>query len=150
MPLEVVEIVEVSLLRPADNGPRMFPTLAEEVVLLGDEPEPQEAQKATTIPCEHLEETAAPRDIAEQCYAPSPPAPSAIASNANAGQSHATRRAWCSARLRQPAPPDPMDNPKGWISTYMAPGVSYQVGGQSSSPSATGMQGSSVMLRCRS
>ena len=48
------EIVEALLLGPTDNGPGMFPTTEEEAVLLGDVLEHQEAQKATTYPCEHL------------------------------------------------------------------------------------------------
>ena len=44
------EIVEASLLGPADNGPRAPATLEEEDVLLGDELELQEAQEATTSP----------------------------------------------------------------------------------------------------
>ena len=50
MCLEGGEIVEVSLLGPADDGPGMSLTLEEEAVLLGDEPDPQEAKEATTFP----------------------------------------------------------------------------------------------------
>ena len=49
MHLEGDEIVEASLLGPPDNGPRISPTLEEEAVLLGDDPEPQEVQEATTF-----------------------------------------------------------------------------------------------------
>ena len=62
--LEGDEIVEVSLLGPADDGPRMFPTAVEEAVLL----------EVTTCPCKHLE---APKtwEPAKQSGAPCPPAP---------------------------------------------------------------------------
>ena len=46
--------VEASLLGPTDNNPRMFQTLPERLYSWG-ELEPQEAQKATTCPCEHPE-----------------------------------------------------------------------------------------------
>ena len=52
MHLEGVEIVEASQLGLADDRPQMSPTLAEEAVLLGDEPEPQEA---TTFLCKSPE-----------------------------------------------------------------------------------------------
>ena len=54
MHLEGDEIVEASLLRPADDEPGMSPTPAEEAVLLKDEPEPQETQEAAALPNEHL------------------------------------------------------------------------------------------------
>ena len=41
------EIVEASLLGPINDRHVMPPTLEEEAVLLGDEPEPQEAQEVT-------------------------------------------------------------------------------------------------------
>ena len=44
MQLDSDVIVEASLMGPADDGPRVPPTLQEEAVLLGDELESQEAQ----------------------------------------------------------------------------------------------------------
>ena len=117
MHLEGDEIVEALLLGPTDDGPRTSPTLAEEAVLLGDEPEPQEA---TTFPCEHLEETPKPEEPVEWSDAPCLPAPSAIASGSSSNQSRDTRRAQCRARPRHLATPDPLDNPNDWVLTYLA------------------------------
>ena len=50
MLLDGDEIMEASLLRPTENVPRMPPTLEEEALLLGDEPEPQGGQEVTTFP----------------------------------------------------------------------------------------------------
>ena len=99
MDLEADEIVEMSLLGPTDNGSRMSPTLAEEAVLLGDELEPQEAQKATTCPHEHLG-APEPKEPAEQSYAPHPPAPSATTPGSSGNQSQDANRAWHRARPR--------------------------------------------------
>ena len=54
MCLDGDEIVEASLLGPADGVPKTSPTPEEEAVHLGDELEPQEAEEATICPCEHL------------------------------------------------------------------------------------------------
>ena len=79
--LEGDEILEASLLGPTDDGPRLSLTLGEEAVLLGDEPEPEEA---TTFPCE-CPETPEPEEPAEQSDTPSPPAPSTAASGSVSG-----------------------------------------------------------------
>ena len=47
------DIGEASLLRLADDGPGMCPTLVEEALLLGDEPISWEAQETATLPHEH-------------------------------------------------------------------------------------------------
>ena len=86
--------METLLLRPMDDGPRMSPTLVEEAVLLGDEPEPKEAQEAASLPCEHLEETPKPKKPFEWSDAPCPPTPSAVASGSSSYQSHDNRKAW--------------------------------------------------------
>ena len=65
MHLEGDKIVEASLLWPMGNGLRKSPTLVKEAVLLGGEPELQEAQEAAALPCEHLEETLKPKDTIE-------------------------------------------------------------------------------------
>ena len=79
MHLEGDKIVEDSLLGPADDGPRMSPTLAEEAVLLGDKPEPQDAQEAAVLPWEHPQETPEPKDTVKQSDVPCQPPPSAMA-----------------------------------------------------------------------
>ena len=63
------EIVEASLLWPADNRPRVLLTLEEEAVLLGDRPEPQEAQKVTMSPHE-CPETPKAKEATEQSNTP--------------------------------------------------------------------------------
>ena len=117
--LEGDEIVEASLLRPADDGSRISPTLAEEAVLLGDKQGLQEAQKATALPCKYPEETPKPEKPVKQSDAPCLP-PSAVASSASSNQSHATRRARDRARPSCAATPDPLDNPNDWVLKYMA------------------------------
>ena len=120
MYLEEEKIVEALLHRPVDDGPRTSPTLAEEAVLLGDEPEPQEAQEATTLPCEQPEEPPKPKEPVKWSDTPCPPVPSALGLSASHKQSHDTRRTWYRARPRCPAGPDPLDNPNDWALTYLA------------------------------
>ena len=48
------KIVEASLLEPTDEEHRTFPTPKEEAALLGEEPEPLDTPKITSLP-EHLE-----------------------------------------------------------------------------------------------
>ena len=98
------EIVEASLLGPADNGPRIPPTLTEEAVPLGDEPEPQEVQEATTCPCEHPH-VLKPQEPAKQSDALHLPTPSPGSSG---NQFQDTRRTWHRAR------------PNDWIFAYLA------------------------------
>ena len=76
------EIVEASLLGPANDGPGVPPTLEEEAVLLGDELEPQEAQEVT-ISLAECPETPKPKEPTEWSDVPSPPAPSSMASNSH-------------------------------------------------------------------
>ena len=115
--LEGDEIVQALLLGPTDDGPRMSPILEEEAVLLGGEPEPQEA---TVLPCEHPEETPKPEEHVEWFDTPCLPAPSAIASGSSSNQSWDTRSAQHRARPRCLATPDPLDNPNDWVLTYLA------------------------------
>ena len=112
--------MEASLLEPADEEPGMSPTLAEEAVLLRDEPESQEAQETAVLPCEHLEDAPKPNYTVEWSDASCMPVPSAIASNASSNQSHATRRAWHRARPWCLAAADPLDNPNDWVFKYLA------------------------------
>ena len=53
MQLDCDEIIEASLLGPANDRPITPPTTEEEVVLLGHGPEPQEALEVTMPPPEH-------------------------------------------------------------------------------------------------
>ena len=64
MQLASDEIVEASLLGPANDKPLMPPTMEEDAVLLGDEPEPQEAWEVTTSSPEHLK-VAVPEGLPE-------------------------------------------------------------------------------------
>ena len=117
MHLEGDKILETLLIGSMDNRPGMSLTQVEEAVLLGDEPE---AQKATTLPCEHPEETPKPEEPVEQSDTPCPPAPSAVASGSRGNQAHDTRRAQCRARPRHLATLDPLDNPNNWVLAYLA------------------------------
>ena len=119
MHLKGDEIVETLLLRPNDNGTRMSPTPEEEAVLLGGEPEPQEAKEATTFPCEHLQETPKPKEPVKWSDALCLPAPLAVASGSHGNQSQDTRRAQSRARPRHPASPDLLDNPNNWVLAYL-------------------------------
>ena len=82
MHLDRDEIVEALLLGPADNGPRMSPKPEEEALLLGDEPEPQEGQEATTFHYEQPE-IPKPKEPAEQSDTPSTVPPSATVSDSS-------------------------------------------------------------------
>ena len=74
------EMLGSSLFGPADDRPGIPPMLEDEAVLLGDKPELQEALKVTTFPHE-CPETLKHKEPAKQSDTPSPPAPSAMASN---------------------------------------------------------------------
>ena len=55
------DVLEALLFKAADNKPGAFLTLAEEATLLGKDPAPQKAQKITTCPLDHPEETPRPK-----------------------------------------------------------------------------------------
>ena len=103
------DIVEALLLGPGNDGPRMPQTSEEEAVLLGDELEPQEAQKFTTSSPEYPE-TPEPEEQTEQFDTLSPPALSPTASNSHGYWYRNTRRAWHKARPQHPPTPNP-DSP---------------------------------------
>ena len=115
MHLEGDEIVEALLLGPTDDRPRTSPTLEEEAVPPGNEPEPQEAIQ---FPCKHSE-IPKPKEPAEQSDTPCPPAPSASASDCSGNQSQDTRRPQCRASPRRQATPNPLDNPNDCVLTYL-------------------------------
>ena len=91
MCLEGDEIVEASLLGPTDDESRMCPTPEEEALLLGDEPEPQEAKQATMFPCEHPGETPKSKEPVKQSDT-MPTSTSAIATGSSGNPSQNTRR----------------------------------------------------------
>ena len=95
----------------------MFPTPEEEAVLLGDEPEHQEA---TTFPWEHLEDILKLTEPVKWSDTLHPPTPSAVASGSSSNKSQDTRRAWCRARPQHLVTPDLLDNLIDWILTYLA------------------------------
>ena len=115
--LDSDEIIEASLLGPANNRPITPPTTGEEAVLLGDEPEPQEALEVTTLPPEHPK-TPKLEEAAEQSDTPSPPVPPPMASNSPGNHSWNTRRALCRARVQCLLTLDP-DNTKNWVQAYL-------------------------------
>ena len=117
MQLEGDEIVKASLLAPTDDLPGVPPTSEEEAVLLGDEPEPQQAQKVTMSPpeCPGIPK---PKEPTKPSDAPSPPAPSSMASNSCSDQSQNTRRAWHRAIPQHLPNPSP-DSPNNWVCAYI-------------------------------
>ena len=91
-----------------------------------------------------------PEEPAKQSDPPCPPFPSAAAPSSSGNQSQDTRRTQCRARPRCLATLDPLANPNEWVLAYWAKGMSCQLGGWSSSPSAIGMLGHSVRPRFKS
>ena len=116
MQLDRDESVEASLLGPTNDMPWMPPTLEEEAVLLGDEPELQEAQEVTTSSPE-CPQTPELEELTEQSDTPSLPVPSPPTSNSHGNWSK-NMRSWCRARLQCLPTPDP-DNPHDWVQAYI-------------------------------
>ena len=114
------KFVEASLLGLADNRPFTPQTIEEEVVLPGEEPEPQEALEVNMSsldhprtlepePLEALEVTTSPHEHprtpeleepTKQSDAPSPPAPPPMASSSQGNHSQKTKRARCGTKAQ--------------------------------------------------
>ena len=117
MQLDSDDIIKASLLDPANDKPGTPPTLEEEAVLLGDEPEPQDAQEVimSSPECPKTTELEVPTEWSDT---PSPPTPLPTASNFQGNWSQNTRRAQHSTRA-QPLPTPNPNNPNDLVWAYI-------------------------------
>ena len=119
MCLDSGEIIEASILGPADDRPITPPTTEEEAVLLGDKPEPQEALEFTTSPPEWLKPQNWRNQLSSlmvQVHLPLCPWPQTP--KVPIHHSHNTRRAWHRAKAQHLLTPNP-DHTNDWAQAYL-------------------------------